>query len=121
MERHGKDSRIKTHDSRLTTHDSPLTTSTPVTNIDEVSGDGGGGGHGRTDQMRAAALSLTPLEVAVGGAGAALPRLEDVWIHPQTHAATRLSPFEAGRGEDLVQAFLLGGHLHLVRAGHHHR
>src|SRR5947209_6342041 len=41
-----------------------------ITDIDEVTGDGGGGGHGGADEMGAPAASLAALEVAVAGGGA---------------------------------------------------
>ena len=37
----------------------------PVADIDEVACDGGGGGHGGTDQMRSAAFALATLKVSV--------------------------------------------------------
>ena len=67
-----------------------------VADVDEVAGDGRGGGHLRADQVRAAALALAALEVAVGGRGAALARLQDVGVHPQAHRAAGLAPLEAG-------------------------
>ncbi len=62
----------------------PLTVALPIlplANVDEVPGHGGGGGHGGRNQVRAAALALPALEVAVAGRGAALARLELVGIH----------------------------------------
>src|SRR5258707_9064615 len=77
--------------------------------------------HRRTNQVRAAALALTPLEVAIRRAGASLARLEHVGIHRETHAASRLAPLETGFRENSVepQTFRLG--LDLLRARHHHR
>ena len=62
-----------------------------------------------------------PFEVAVAGGGATLAGLEAVGVHRQAHRAARLAPLEAGRLEDLVQAFLLGLRLHQAGARHHHR
>src|SRR5918997_3694520 len=59
-------------------------------------------------EVRPSALALAPLEVAVGGRGAALTGLQDVRVHPEAHRATRVAPLEAGGGEDLVEALLLG-------------
>ena len=83
-----------------------------------MSGDGGGGGHGRADEMGAAARPLTALEVAVAGAGRALAGLELVGVHGQAHAASRLPPFGAGLLEDAVQAFRLGLVSDRLAAGH---
>ncbi|SVB35097.1 uncharacterized protein METZ01_LOCUS187951, partial [marine metagenome] len=52
-----------------------------------MSGDGGGGGHRGADQMGAAARTLTPLEITIGCACAPLSRLQDILVHPKTHAA----------------------------------
>ena len=73
-----------------------------------MAGDGGGGGHGRADQVGAAARALTALEVAVAGAGRALAGLELVGVHGQAHAASRLPPFGAGLEEDPVEPLGLG-------------
>src|SRR5712691_763744 len=61
--------------------------------------------HGRTHQMGASAAPLPSFEIAVGGRGAALARLQPVGIHRQAHRASRFAPFETGGEEDLVQAF----------------
>src|SRR5258708_2345035 len=53
----------------------------PGTNVHKVTSHGGGGSHGRTDQMRAATLALPALEVPIAGGGAALPRLQAILIH----------------------------------------
>jgi len=58
--------------------------------------DRGSGGHGRADEVRAAVTALPSLEVAVRGRSAPFPRLEDVRIHPQTHRAAGVPPFEPG-------------------------
>ena len=49
--------------------------SRPLPDVDEVALDRGGGGHLRGDEVGAPAAALAPLEVAVGGRGAALARL----------------------------------------------
>src|SRR6266508_5546681 len=61
--------------------------------------------------MRAGALALAPFEVAVGGRGDALVLARRVTVHPDAHGAAGLAPLEAGRGEDLVEPFRLGGAL----------
>ena len=81
---------------------------------------GGGRRHLRADQVGAPALALAPLEVAVGGRGAALARLQDVRVHAQAHRAAGLAPVEAGGREDLVQPLRLGLRLDPHRAGHDH-
>src|SRR5690606_41020262 len=68
----------------------------------------GGRGDQRGDQVRAAALALPALEVAVGGGGAALAGRELVGIHAEAHRAARLPPFGAGGGEDLTQTLRFG-------------
>ena len=73
-----------------------------------MAGDGGGGGHGRADQVGPAAGALPPLEVAVAGAGRALAGLEAVGVHGQAHAAPRLPPLGAGLDEDAVEPLGLG-------------
>ena len=67
-----------------------------VPHVDEVPGHRGGGGHGGADQVGAPALALAPLEVAVGGGGATLPRLQAVGVHGQAHGAAGLAPLETG-------------------------
>src|SRR5688572_30210389 len=93
----------------------------PAPDVDEVSGDRRGGGHGRRAEMRAPALALTPLEVAVRRRGTALAGAEDVGVHAQAHGASGLSPLEAGLFEHAVEALLLGLALHQHRAGDDHR
>src|SRR5208282_6173651 len=70
--------------------------------------------------MRASSAALASFEISVAGRSAALARLQDVGIHAQTHGASRLAPFEPGIQKDAVQAFLLGGALDRLRAGHNH-
>src|SRR6266478_4004970 len=76
-----------------------------VADVGEPSGDGGGRRHGRAHEMRAGALALAPLEVAVGRRGDALVLARRVAVHPDAHGAAGLAPLEAGRHEDLVEAF----------------
>src|SRR5690606_33563362 len=64
-------------------------------------------GDQRRHQVGAAALALPAFEVAVRSRRAALPRLELVGVHAQTHRATRRAPLGARLGENLVQALLL--------------
>ena len=45
---------------------------------------------------------LTALEVAVAGTGAKLIAHKLIWIHGQTHRATRLAPFKTSFSEDPV-------------------
>src|SRR5450830_306238 len=76
--------------------------------VGDVSGDCGGGGHGRTHQMRDAAASLPSFEVSVGGGGAAFARLQEVVIHGQAHGAARLAPFKTAGDQYLRDAFAFG-------------
>src|SRR2546427_1686095 len=78
------------------------------TYIDEMAGDGGGGGHDRADEVRAAVFALAAFEVAITGAGAAFVRRQDVSVHADAHAAARVAPLEAGGGENFVEAFFFG-------------
>src|SRR4051812_22708945 len=84
---------------------SPRIISDEIPDVRDVAGDGGGGGHGGAHQVGAAAAALAAFEVAVGGGGAALPGGGAVWVQAQAHGAAGLPPFEAGGGEDLVEAF----------------
>src|ERR1700712_3428347 len=79
--------------------------------------DGRRGGDQRGDQVGAAALALTALEVAVRRRRAALARGELVRVHSQAHRAARGPPLGTGVGEDLVEALLLGLEPHPHRAG----
>ena len=71
--------------------------------------------------MRASALALPSLEVAVGRRRAALAWRELVGVHAQAHRAAGLPPLGAGRGEDRVEALLLGllAHPHRTRDDEH--
>src|SRR5260370_33472714 len=60
-------------------------------------------------------------EVAVRGGGSALVRRQDVRVHADAHAASRVAPLEAGFAENLVEAFLFGGSLDAARTGHDQR
>src|SRR5918998_1746083 len=59
-------------------------------------------------EVGSAALALTSFEVAVGGRGATLARLQDVRVHAEAHRAPGVAPLEASLREDLVEALLLG-------------
>src|SRR4051794_34660243 len=85
----------------------------------EVTGHRGRGGDARRHEVGPAAGALPALEVAVGGAGAPLPRRQRVRVHPEAHRAARATPLGPGRGEDLIEAFLLRLLLDQHRAGHH--
>src|SRR6202167_2129969 len=71
--------------------------------------------------MRAPAASLTPLEVAIRGRGAALAWGEDVWVHAKAHRAASDAPVKAGVAEDAIEPLCLGLSLDLLGAGHDHR
>src|SRR4051794_1600974 len=85
----------------------------------QVAQDGRGGGNLRGDQVGTAALALPPLEVAVGGGGAALARLQGVRVHAQTHGAAGEAPLGTGGREDLVQPLQLRLCAHRGRAWYH--
>src|ERR1700732_5019200 len=70
--------------------------------------DGGGCGHYWADQVGAAVFALAAFEIAVGGAGGALVRWEDVGVHADAHAAACVAPFESGFAENFVEAFFFG-------------
>src|SRR5262245_50053485 len=71
--------------------------------------------------MRAALVTLTPFEIAVGGRSAALTREQFVRVHREAHRTARFAPLEAGSLEDLVEAFRLRLHFHEAGAGDDHR
>ena len=80
--------------------------------------EGGGGDHGGAHQERAARrAALAAFEVAVAGRGADFAADQLVGVHGQAHRAAGAAPFEAGGGEDLVEAFGLGLLADLLRAG----
>src|SRR5437660_2447783 len=70
--------------------------------------------------MRAAALALPPLEIAVGGGGAPFTRAQHVRVHAQAHRASRLAPVESGLAEDAIEPLVLRLPLHRHRARHDH-
>src|SRR3954453_18056835 len=82
----------------------------------EGSGDGGGGRDQRRHQVRATALALPALEVAVRRGGAALSGLELVGVHAQAHRATGPAPLTTGLFEHDVETFILGLEPHAHRA-----
>src|SRR2546425_456974 len=82
-----------------------------------MAGEGGGCGHDRAYEMRAAVLALAALEIAIAGAGAALVGRQDVDVHADTHAAASVEPLETGGGENLIQAFFFGLRLDAPGAG----
>src|SRR5260370_29309413 len=92
----------------------------PVSNISEVPGDRGRCGHHWTHQVRASAATLAAFEIAVAGGGATLSGTQNVGVHPQAHRTSGLAPLEAGILENLVETFLLGGVLHVLRSRNHH-
>src|SRR6266436_4472334 len=82
-----------------------------------MAGDGGGRGHDRADQMRAAVFALAAFEIAIRRAGAAFVRWQNVRVHADAHAAARVAPLESGGGEDFVEPFFFGLGLDAPRAG----
>src|SRR6266481_1411191 len=73
--------------------------------------------HDRTHQHGpASGTPLPALEVPVAGTGAKLIADKLIWIHAETHRATRLAPFKAGRGKDLINPQFLAGSSDALRA-----
>src|SRR5215813_5675269 len=85
--------------------------------VGELAGDGRRRGHGGAHEMRAGALTLAPLEIAVGGGGDPLALARSVAVHSHAHGAARIAPLEPRRREDLVQPLGLRGLLDESRAG----
>src|SRR5260370_34206171 len=79
--------------------------------------EGGGGGHDRANEVRAAVFALTSLEIAIAGTGAAFVRRQDVGVHANAHAAPGIAPLEACGGENLVEPFFFRLRLYSSRAG----
>src|SRR5262245_38469274 len=71
-------------------------------------------------QVCAPAIALPALEIAVGGGGATLARLELIGVHTQTHRAACLAPFKTGIQEDVVEPLLFGLLFHQTRTRHDH-
>src|SRR5215470_14986273 len=88
------------------------------TDVGELAGNGRRRGHGGAHEMRAGALTLAPLEIAVGGGGDTLALAGRVAIHSHTHGAARIAPLEPRRREDLVQPLGLRSLLDESRTGH---
>ena len=68
--------------------------------------------------MRASALALTTLEVAVRGRRGALAGRELVGVHAETHRAASETPLGTGSGEHLVEALFLCLQSDARRPGH---
>src|SRR5271170_1822787 len=92
----------------------------PLADVGEVAGDGCGCSHLRADEVRASSASLAAFEIAVAGGGAALAGLENVGVHAEAHGAAGLAPLEASLDENLVEAFLFGLRLDVMRTGNDH-
>mmetsp|Transcript_32545 Transcript_32545/g.80233 ORF Transcript_32545/g.80233 Transcript_32545/m.80233 type:complete len:833 (+) Transcript_32545:138-2636(+) len=91
-----------------------------LAHVRELAADGRRRRHRRRHQVRAPAVALAPLEVAVGGGGAALLGQQLVGVHRQAHGAPGLAPVEPRRLEHHVQALRLRLLLHDAGARHHH-
>src|SRR5690242_1288970 len=79
---------------------------------------GGSRGHRRRHEVRAGALALASLEVAVRGGGHALALARGLAVHAHAHRAAGLAPLEARVAEDPIETLALGGVLHQARARH---
>src|SRR5271163_4905650 len=93
----------------------------PIPDVGEVTGDGCGCRHHRTDEVRATSATLPAFEIAIAGRSAAFSGLQDIRIHAETHRAPRFTPFETGIEKDAVQSFLFGDALDGLRSWDHHR
>ena len=71
--------------------------------------------------MGAATASLAAFEVAITGRCAALTRLQNIRIHPETHRATRLAPLKSSVEKYLIETFSFRCAFDALRTGHHHR
>src|SRR5690242_19904911 len=89
-----------------------------LADVHKMAGDGGGCGHDRAYQVRAAALALTAFEIAVRRAGAALAGRQDVVVHTNAHAASGVAPFETGVSQDAIETLSFRFGLDHARAGH---
>src|SRR5712692_1297236 len=67
--------------------------------------------------MRAAAGTLTSLEVAIRRRGAALAGLQHVGVHAEAHRTAGVAPVEARVAEDAVETLFLRLRLDEHRAG----
>ena len=88
-----------------------------VADVYEMACYGCGGGHDWAYQMGAAVSALAAFEIAIGGAGAALMRGEDISVHADAHAAACVAPLETSVGENFVEALGFGFGLDAARAG----
>src|SRR5437868_14257530 len=79
-----------------------------VADVYEMAGYGGCGGHYGAYQVGAAVFALAALEIAIGGAGAALVGRQHVGVHADAHAAAGVAPLKTGGGENFVEAFFFG-------------
>src|SRR5205823_4026331 len=94
--------------------------SVELSNVHEVAGDRGRGGHRRTNQVRSASTPLPSLEVPVAGRRAAFARSENVRIHAETHRTTGVAPLEACLAKEGVESLGLGLPLHARRPRYDH-
>src|SRR5438874_1218977 len=89
------------------------------THVDEMTRDGSGRRHRRTDQMGAPTRTLATLEIAIRRGCAALARTEPIVVHAQAHRTARLAPFKTRGDEHAIESFALGLRLDEPRAGNH--
>src|SRR5438445_4209215 len=69
--------------------------SAPLPHVDEMAGDRGRRGHRRADDVRAAAFALASVQIAIGGPGAPLARIEPLGIHAEAQRAAAPAPLQA--------------------------
>src|SRR6185369_7800820 len=93
----------------------------PLPDIREVSLNRCRRRHHRTHEVRAPAASLPPFKVSIARRRAPFTRLQDIRVHPQTHRAPCLAPFETRLVENAIETLALRRLLHLLRTGHNQR
>src|SRR6185437_5823527 len=71
--------------------------------------------------MGAAVFALTAFEIAIGSAGAAFVRLQNVVVHADAHAASGIAPLESGGDKNFVEAFGFRLRFHAARTGNDER
>src|SRR5207245_4826122 len=90
--------------------------SIPLPYIHKVTGNSGGGGHSRADQMGTSAPSLASLKVTVAGRGAALALGKLIAIDGNAHATSCFAPVKASLAENVCQSLFFSHTAHAHRA-----
>src|SRR6266481_7592814 len=77
--------------------------------------------HHWADKVSPAVFTLSPLKIAVRRTRRPLVRREDVGVHADAHAATRVAPLEACLAKDFVEALFFGLRFNSARTRHNQR